>query len=39
MDSYGSIEQRTNVYALTGSTLGGLWIGVVRSNKKQTSTP
>jgi hypothetical protein len=39
VDGYGSIKQRTNVYALTGSTLGGLWTGMDRSNKEQTSTP
>ena len=32
VDWYGSIEQRTNVYTLTGSTLGGLWTSMVRSN-------
>ena len=39
VDWYGSIEQRTNVYTLTGSTLDGLWTGMVRSNKEQTATP
>ena len=31
VDWYGSIEQRTNVYALTGLALGGLWTGMVRT--------
>jgi len=39
VDWYSSIEQRTNVYVLIGSTLGGLWTGMVRSNKEQMSMP
>jgi hypothetical protein len=30
LDWYGSIKQRTNVYTLTGLTLGGLWTGMDR---------
>jgi len=39
VDWYGSIKRRTNVRALTGLMLGGLWTGMVRSNGEQTSAP